>query len=184
GDGEIMATQPQHRDAQQHGEDHGQHDPEYQTRREGQLPLDHRDGDAIAAQSIENGVAKGRITRGAADDVPALRQYGQQQRIDAELHQHVGAIPGHACQHGDDGQRQDRALRLHDALPRSPLGRRNSTSTRMPKLATSGNVGPIYSVVSDSTTPRNSPPTMTPSGLSNPPMMAMAKHFAVSVAPM
>ncbi|MCY1370547.1 hypothetical protein D9M69_576450 [compost metagenome] len=179
-----MAAQPQHRHAQQQGEGHGQHDAERQAGREGQLPLHHGDRHAVAAQAIEHRIAEGRVAGVPANDVPSLREHGQQQGVDAELHQYVRAVPGHAGQGGHRRQRQDRAPGFHAALPSRPLGRRNSTSTRMPKLATSANVGPTYSVVSDSMMPRNSPPTMTPSGLSSPPMMEMAKHFAVSVAPM
>src|SRR5690606_9701951 len=118
------------------------------------------------------------------DDVPSLGQHGQEQRADAELDERVRPIQRQQRERRQHGQAQRDAKGFHAVLPSRPLGRTMSTSTRTPKLATSVKVGPAYRAARASIRPRTRPPAMTPRGVSRPPMMAMAKDLAVSVAPM
>ena len=113
GDREVVALQAQHRDAERAREDDAEHHAEAEAERERQMPLHHRDGDAVAAEAVEDGVAERRVAGVAADDVPALRQHREQQRVDAELDQRVGAEPRQRREHGERHDDQERIEAPH-----------------------------------------------------------------------
>ena len=132
-----MPPQPQNRHPKQHGEDHRKRHAKHETDTERQLPLHHRDGHAVAAEPVEHRIAERGVTSVAPDDVPTLRQDGEQQSIDAELDQHIRSEPRHRRQNGERHQNERDAQRVHAAFPSRPLGRTINTNTSTPKLATS-----------------------------------------------
>lgn len=146
-DREVVPLQPQHREAEHAGEHDAQRQAGEQADPERQVELRHRDPHAVGAQPVEDGIAERRVAGEAADDVPTLRERGHQQHVDTELQQDRAAVPGQRGERGHEGHDHDghdhdepdagNARDVHAVLPSSPAGRTISTSTRMPKLATS-----------------------------------------------
>ena len=137
-DREVVAAQAQDRAPEQRREDDRDHRAEYESDAERKVPAQHRDRGAVAAEAVEHRIAERRVAGVAADDVPALGQRREQQHVDAELHDAGRREPRYAGQHHQRrGEASAGERTLHVVLPNRPVGRTISTSTRMPKLATS-----------------------------------------------
>ena len=104
------------------------------------MELRHGDRRPVGPEAVENGVPEGRIPGEAADDVPRLRQDGDEQRVDAVLHDGVGGDPGHHGERRGRDRKRQPPVPAH-ARPTSCAGRATSTSTRSPKLMMSVYVG-------------------------------------------
>ena len=164
GDGEIMALQAQDRNAEQEARTAtASAAPKTRPSHERQVPLHHGDGDAVSAEAVEHRIAERGVAGVAADDVPALRQGREQQRVDAELM--ITSEPkaaGHARASDDHDDRDDKAEPRcgHAVFPsrppaarsgREPEGRSSTTSRK--------GRADIERPSATSTMPKHKPPT-------------------------
>ena len=117
-DGEIIAAQPQHREAQQHAPEGGENARQRQAGPERQAEGCRQQRVGIGADRIERDIAEIEQAGETHDDVQTPSEHDVCQHEDAEIEDVALIVKDHRHQQGEDKQRrsEETAGRIESAL--------------------------------------------------------------------